>query len=103
MRANFPNLVFALLPVFALITRIVFRKAKLGFLSHLVIALHLHTFFFLFDLTTQGWAGLIAFGSDWLGGFVRFCAGLYFIYYAFVVARRLFGRSRWGTIWRGAV
>ena len=101
--ANIPNLVFALLPVFALITRLIFRRARLGYLSHLVMALHLHTFFFLFDMTTKGWAGLAGYAGNWLGELIRFAAGIYFIIYAFVAARRVFGCSAWGTIWRGAV
>ncbi|HUG13136.1 MAG TPA: DUF3667 domain-containing protein, partial [Opitutaceae bacterium] len=100
---NLPKLVFACLPVFALITRMVFRRAKLGFLSHLVMALHLHSFYFLFSLVSSGWAMLLGFVSPWLGGLVSFSAAVYTIVYAFVAARRVFGSSRAGTFWKSVL
>ncbi len=39
-----PNMVFALVPVFALLLRVAYRKAPLFYAEHLVHALHLHAF-----------------------------------------------------------
>jgi hypothetical protein len=97
---NLPKLVFACLPVFALITRVVFRRARLGFLAHLVMALHLHSFYFLFRLVASGWAMLAELVSPWMGGILSFSAVVYTIVYAFMAARRVFGASRAGTFWR---
>src|SRR5690606_29763013 len=100
---HLPKLIFACLPVFALITRVVFRRAKLGYLSHLVMALHLHSFYFLFSLVSSGWVLLIGLVSPRLGGLGSFAAFIYTIVYAFMAARRVFGGSRKGTFWRSVL
>lgn len=100
---NLPKLVFACLPVFALITRVVFRRARLGYLSHLVMALHLHSFYFLFSLVSSGWAMLLGFVSGWLGGLVSFGSVVWMIVYAFMSVRKVFGGSRAGTFWRSVL
>lgn len=100
---HLPKLIFACLPIFALITRVVFRRAKLGFLSHLVMALHLHSFYFLFSLVSSGWAVLLGFVSSWLGGLTSFASVVWTIVYAFMAARRVFGSSRIGTFWRSVL
>ena len=103
IRDHYPTLIFTLLPVFALITRTVFRKAGLGYLSHLVMALHLHSFFFLFSVVAGGWAQLVGLVFSPLAGIFGFATGIYFLIYAFLATRRVFGRSEWGTLWRAAV
>ena len=103
IKEHYPTLIFALLPVFALITRIVFRRARLGFLSHLVMALHLHSFFFLFSVAAGGWAKLAGALSSSLGGVIDLAAGIYLVIYAFLATRRVFGQSTWGTLWRAAL
>jgi len=100
---HLPTLVFACLPVFALITRVVFRRARLGYLSHLVMALHLHSFYFLFSLVSSGWAMLLGMVSGWLGGLFTFSAVVWIIVYAFMAVRRVFGSSRAGTFWRSVL
>lgn len=100
---HLPKLIFACLPVFALITRVVFRRAKLGFLSHLVMALHLHSFYFLFSLVSSGWAMLLGIVSGWVGGVVSFASVVWTIVYAFMAVRRVFGGSRAGTFWRSVL
>jgi hypothetical protein len=100
---NLPKLIFACLPVFALITRIVFRRAKIGYLSHLVMALHLHSFFFLFSLVSSGWEFLLGLVSPLLGGIAAFASVVYMFVYAFLAARRVFGASRAGTFWRSVL
>lgn len=100
---NLPKLVFACLPVFALITRVVFRRARLGYLSHLVMALHLHSFYFLFSLVSAGWVLLLGLVSGWLSGLGSFAAFLYTLAYVFMAVRRVFGGSRAGTFWRSVL
>lgn len=42
-----PKLILLCLPLFALYTRFLFRKTKQVYLQHLVLALHFHTFIYL--------------------------------------------------------
>lgn len=40
---DLPIILLLLIPVFALLLKLFFRKEKLGYMSHLVFALHLHS------------------------------------------------------------
>ena len=43
-----PKLLFILMPIFALILKILYIRRKIYYVEHLVFALHVHTFIFLF-------------------------------------------------------
>lgn len=47
IKANFANALFALLPVFAIILKLVCLRQKRFFTEHLVFAVHYHTVFFI--------------------------------------------------------
>lgn len=97
---HIPKLIFACLPFFALITRVVFRRAKFGFLSHLVLALHLHSFYFLFSVVSDGWVMLADFIWGFLAGLGGFASVIYPFVYVYKAARRVFGGTPSGTFWR---
>lgn len=51
-KANIPNLVILLLPVFALILKLVFIRRKWFYVEHLIFGIHFHCFaFFILSLT----------------------------------------------------
>lgn len=52
---NLPKLVFLLLPMFALILKLVYVRSKIYYINHLVFALHIHTVFFIFALLPLFW------------------------------------------------
>lgn len=93
-----PKMMLVCLPIFALYTRFLFRKSGQVYLQHLVLALHFHTFIYLFLLIRSGWVGL----GDLvhLGGWISFAAGVWLTLYPFLMFRRLFGTSWKGTIVR---
>lgn len=93
-----PKMLLVCLPFFALFTRVLFRKSGQVYLQHLVLALHFHTFIYLFLLVRAGWVGLGDFVH--LGGLISFFAGVWLALYPFRMFRRLFGTTWWGTIWR---
>jgi len=100
---HLPKLVFACLPVFALITRVVFRRARRGYLSHLVMAMHLHSFYFLFTPVLAGWVLLLGLVSTRLASLGSFAGVLYLLAYCYLAAKKVFGTSRAGTFWRVVV
>lgn len=51
IKANFANALFVLLPVFAIILKLVCLRQKRFFTEHLIFAVHYHTVFFLLLLT----------------------------------------------------
>jgi len=93
-----PKMLLVCLPLFALFTRVLFRKSGQVYLQHLVLALHFHTFIYLFLLVRSGWVWLGSFA--YVGGLISFAAGVWLAAYPFLMFRRLFGTSWWGTIWR---
>ena len=52
-----PYAMFFLVPAFAVATRLVYRKRRRSYTEHLLLALHLHAFFFLYLTAAQVWPG----------------------------------------------
>jgi hypothetical protein len=92
-----PYVIFLLMPFFALLLCVFFRKQQRMYVDHLTFALHFHSFLFLF-YTMLMLISLIPhipqfYSSDWLTVFVPF---LYF-----TIAAYVFYRSKlWPLIWK---
>jgi hypothetical protein len=50
-RKNIPKMMFLILPIFALILSVFFRKKKLFYVEHFYHSVYLHSFFYLYMLT----------------------------------------------------
>jgi len=90
---SLPKLLLLCLPLFALYTRVLFRRSGLVYLQHLVLALHFHTFIYLWLMFRDGWgflAGLPGWGID---PYVRSGLRLWMLVYPFVMLRHLFANS----------
>lgn len=88
-----PHLLLFCLPLFALYTRVLFRKSGQVYLQHLVLALHFHTFIYLWVLCRNGWAGLAALPGWGLGTWVTFGCNLWLVTYPLLMLRHLFANS----------
>jgi hypothetical protein len=88
-----PRAMLACLPFFALLSMLVFRKSGYSFLQHLVLALNLHSFFFLFTLSVSGWRQVIGHWSGVLSGWLYFLSAVYLVIYAYLTLRRVFKRG----------
>lgn len=86
-----PRAMFLLLPLFAGLTWVLFRKAQLFYVEHFIFALHVHSLTFL------------AFTLEWYLDFtpVRGAFDLLACAYTFLAARKVFGLGIGGTLWRG--
>jgi hypothetical protein len=98
-----PKMLLFCLPFFALYTRFLFRKSGQVYLQHLVVALHFHTFIFLWILARDGWSGAAALLSPGLGGFIEFGCNLWLTVYPVVMLRNLYGNSWKRTIFKTGV
>lgn len=97
-----PRAVLVCLPLFALLSLLVFRKSGYSYLQHLVFSLHLHTFFFLFTLSLGGWLQLTGLLSTRLSGWLNLVGTVYVFVYAYLAIRHVFkGKRKRGTILRG--
>ncbi|MBI5424164.1 MAG: DUF3667 domain-containing protein [Opitutae bacterium] len=99
--AALPKMLLFCLPLFALYTRVLFRKSGQVYLQHLVGAIHYHTFIYLWVMFRDGWAFLGQFAH--VGGLIAFAANLWLILYPFFMLRRLYGNSWKLTIFKTAL
>ena len=88
--AAMPKLVLLCLPLFALYTRVLFRKSGQVYLQHLVLALHFHTFVYIWLMCKDGWVFLASWPSSTLGGLVTIACILWLVVYPFLMLRKLF-------------
>ncbi len=88
-----PKMLLVCLPFMALYTRVLFRKTGYVYLQHLIIALHFHTFVYLWWLVSRGWGELMGLWSPGFAGLVGFGTWLWMCLYPFLMLRRLFGQS----------
>jgi Protein of unknown function (DUF3667) len=98
-----PKTLLICLPIFALLTRLLYRRSGLFYLQHLILSVHLHTFVFLWWMTAYGWVQLIGLGSDVAAGWVTFATVVYLFYYFYATQRRVFGGSRFVIFAKGTL
>ena len=98
-----PRLLLVALPLFALYTRLLFRGTEQVYIQHLVLALHYHTFVYLWLLLRDGWSGMASLASPTFGSVIEGLCNLWTFVYPVLMLRRLFGNS-WGrTITKAAI
>lgn len=98
VKHNAPKMMFVLLPLFALILKVTFWRNKKYYVEHMIYAIHLHCFYFLFSamiliiqmLLPHSWETV----SNWLTVILCF----YTLYYIYRSLRVVYNRRRWVTI-----
>jgi Protein of unknown function (DUF3667) len=88
----FPKILIFCLPLFALFTRFLFRSQGQHYLQHLVVAVHFHTFIFLWKRVGDGWVELFKLFSHRLAAVATGAVALCFILYPLLMFRRLHGQ-----------
>jgi hypothetical protein len=94
---NIPKMMFLLLPMFALILKLVYINKKRYYYEHLIYSFHLHSAIFLSILATMLLQWLFSFVYEidaWLG---ILCA-VYIIWYIYRSLRTFYGSTRWITV-----
>jgi hypothetical protein len=99
----FPKMLLLCLPVFALLTRWLFRAAGLSYLQHLIAAVHFHTFVFLWKAVGYGWVGLVRFGFPWLASVVEIGVAAWFVIYPLLMFHRLYHQPWPRTVLKSGV
>ncbi|MBW7894760.1 MAG: DUF3667 domain-containing protein [Opitutaceae bacterium] len=98
-----PKLVLVCLPLFALYTRIIFRRSGQVYLQHLVVALHFHTFVFIWWMVTDGWAFLLGLPGWGIESGFNLAANGWLLVYPFLMLKHLFGGSWPGSLIRSTM
>jgi len=93
---NAPRAMFLLMPVFGLMSWVLFRRAQPYYVPHLYYAIHFHAFVFLI------FAARVActFGGR-IGGIIGDLFPLTIAPYHYIALRRVFGGTRWQIAWKG--
>jgi len=94
--SHLPKMMFILLPLFALILKLVNFRSKKFFAEHLVYSIHVHSFLFLFGSILIVLKWLLPFLSGWLM-FAGFVVSLWYIYRSM---RTIYKGSRWLTVFK---
>jgi len=95
---NVPKMMFILLPLFALILYIAFRKNRKFYVEHIIYAIHLHCFIFLFLICTFLLEMILPAGLHSIMDIVGLITTIAFIWYVYRSFRVVYNRSRWRTV-----
>jgi hypothetical protein len=94
--SHLPKMMFILLPLFALILKLVNFRSKKFYAEHLIYSIHVHSFLFLF--------GSILIILDWvlffLDGWLMFIGILIMLWYIYRSMRNTYKGSRWLTVYK---
>ncbi|MDB5146636.1 MAG: hypothetical protein JWQ57_656 [Mucilaginibacter sp.] len=98
LKHNMPKMMFLLLPLFALILKIAFRKNNKFYVEYLIYSFHLHCFVFLF-LTLLMLVKMVI-PDTWVDvlAVMGLAATITIIWYIYRSLRVVYNRSRWRTI-----
>ena len=96
--ANLPRAFFVLLPVFALLLKLFYRRQDAFYLDHLIFALYYHAFAF------GAWTLLLVLKRPWVPGLLSTFGGslvaLWLFLYLPIGLRKVYGGSRWKTLFK---
>lgn len=94
---NIPKMMFLLLPLFALILKLVYINKGRYYYEHLIYSFHVHSAIFLsilFTMLLQYLTGLVFDISGWLS----FACFIYITWYIYRSLRTFYGSTRWITL-----
>jgi hypothetical protein len=96
---RFPQMLFLSLPLFALISKLIYiRRKDFYYVSHGIFAIHLYVFTFMILLANIGVNSLIGLTSwdwlNWVNGFLYICLFIY----QYKAMRNFYGQSRGKTV-----
>jgi hypothetical protein len=94
---NIPKMMFLLLPLFALILKLVYINKQRYYYEHLIYSFHVHSAIFLSILITMLFQWLFNFVYD-ISGWLSFICMLYIGWYIYRSLRTFYGSKRWITV-----
>lgn len=93
-----PKLILLCLPFFALYTRFLFRKSKQVYLQHLVLALHFHTFIYLWLMFEKGWELVFGLVSPTAAGWIDQAGKIWMVLYPLLMLHYVFANPWWKSL-----
>jgi hypothetical protein len=96
---NLPKMMFLLLPLFALLLKLIYIRKKKYYYEHLIFSFHLHSALFLSILITifLSWLSGFVYNAT---GFMRGACFFYIVWYIYRSLRTFYNSSRWITVFK---
>ncbi|MBD1392257.1 DUF3667 domain-containing protein [Mucilaginibacter glaciei] len=98
LKHNAPKMMFLLLPLFALILKLAFWNNHKFYVEHMIYAIHLHCFVFLYLTFTTLLALIVPDSWDGVMGWVGIISTIIINWYIYRSFRVVYKRSRWRTV-----
>jgi hypothetical protein len=98
LKHNAPKIMFLLLPLFALILKIAFWSNHKLYVEHIIYAIHLHCFLFLFLTIVMLVKIILPDSWETVIGLIKAAATFTILWYIYRSLRVVYNRSRWRTI-----
>ncbi|MBD1384968.1 DUF3667 domain-containing protein [Mucilaginibacter rigui] len=98
LKHNAPKMMFLLLPLFALILKIAFWKNHKLYVEHIIYAIHLHCYIFLFLTVIILLNMLLPDSWGTVTNILQAAANFTIIWYIYRSLRVVYNRSRWRTV-----
>lgn len=92
-----PKMMFLLLPLFALILKLVYIRKHRFYYEHLIYSFHTHSALFLSFIIVKGLNWLTGFAFD-ISNWIEFAGFIYVVWYIYRSLRTFYGSSRWVTV-----
>jgi len=98
-----PRVMLVCVPLLALVSRVLFWRGPWCYLQHLISAIHLQTFAFLWALFVSGIANLAGLVSSDAAVVLTGAGFVYAIYYFFAALQHGLTATWWTTLWKGTL
>jgi hypothetical protein len=98
LKHNSPKIMFLLLPLFALILKLAFWENHKLYVEHIIYAIHLHCFLFLFLIGVMLLKIILPDSWEVIISLIETAATFVIIWYIYRSLRVVYNRSRWRTI-----
>ncbi|WP_113634922.1 DUF3667 domain-containing protein [Nubsella zeaxanthinifaciens] len=92
-----PKMMFVLLPLFALILKLVYVRKHRFYYEHLIYSFHTHSALFLSFILIKALSWLSGFVLD-ISSWLQFAGLIYIVWYIYRSLRTFYGSSRWITV-----
>ncbi|QCR23595.1 DUF3667 domain-containing protein [Pontibacter sp. SGAir0037] len=94
--SHLPKVMFILLPLFALILKLVNWRSSKYYVEHLIYSIHVHSFLFLFGSIMILLSWVLPFLSDW----IQFFGMIVVLWYIYRSMRNIYRSTRWRTVYK---
>jgi hypothetical protein len=98
-----PRAVAVCVPLFALFSRLLFWRGPWCYLQHLILAIHLHSFAFLWIMFATGYERLAGLVWPAAGTVLGWAGFLYAVVYFFAALKFTMNSTRRAALWKGTV